>query len=270
MYIQTEQLTKNYTILLLFGLVIMVFFLLLIVVFAWLHQRKNAKEESKLMTKQSDYQRKLLEISIQREEQERLRIAQDLHDDVGAQLAATKFYLESISDDSISEEKQRSIEQVTKLISESIQRIRDISKQVTPPLINEYGLAKAIEHYVSMQRNFTNIHLTFKSVNYIKKENLTEIMFFRILQEIVTNSMKHGHPNRIDIRLEEDDAGISLLIEDNGKPFNIEEKINFGQSSSAGNGLKNIESRMLNCRSRLHYKHESGKNKILIYCNTPL
>lgn len=260
---------ERYYILLLMGVVIMVAFMLVIVIFTWIHQKKQAKKENELVLKQTEYQRKLLESSIQREEKERLRIAQDLHDNVGAQLSAGKFYIESMQEEITDEELSKKLTLVVQLISESIQSIREISKSVSPPLLQNYGLAKALSQYCQLQETVSKVDFEFTSKAYTKKPDLVELMIFRISQEIISNALKHGSPNQLRIKVIGENEGFLVEICDNGTPFNLSEKLKLFDVQNLGSGLKNIESRLQNCGAALYYKHEFGFNRISLFWMPP-
>lgn len=250
---------------LILGMCIMFIFFLLIILYVWLNQQRKQRLTSDYVTNQNHHQKKLLNLSIQKEENERLRFSQDLHDDVGAQLSASKMYIHSIIHASKDEVIKQRLESLSEMIDDSLLKIRQISRKITPPLLIELGLAKALEHYITELNLIDEIKISFYCESYQKHLSITEISFFRIVQEILNNTLKYSHANLIHVNIEGDEDQIVVEIFDDGVPFDIKERISSNTHHyHVGSGLKNIESRLQNLNALLYYDYEDNKNKVCI------
>lgn len=264
---KTELFTISYSSLLLLGMMIMVVFLLVIVTFSWFHQKKRAVEENKEFMLQGERQRKLLEVMINREERERLKLGQELHDNIGVKLAVSKErirnFLEEIPDNSIRDR----LNEVVQVLENSSQKITEISRQITPPLLHKSGLYRSLEQFASQLSQSGKTDVYCHPGSYSKQNDLLEIMLYRIAVEIIENAVKHGKPNRIDIYLVISGDYVEMEIRDNGLPFDLSRKIAQNNGMSVSNGLSNIEGRLQNCRATLMYAHENGSNKNRVSCS---
>ena len=171
---------------------------------------------------------------IEGEEKERFRIAKELHDGVNGDLSAIKFKLSTLL-----EMNNTVIKEAITMIDNSCNQVRAISHNLVPPSLENFNLLEAIEEYceksdASHSQNITFQHLGEK-VNISKKE---EINIFRIIQELVTNSIKHANATEINVQISCRNKIMQITVEDNGKGFNID------TIENKGIGLKNIQSRV--------------------------
>lgn len=257
-----ENDSKQYLILLLVGAIAMVVILLVIVSFSWyFFQKKTFFEQQQLVEKNAEHEL-LLKNTIEQEEKERLRISRDLHDDIGGVLSAARMNLNYILS-SINNPQKKELMHISDMLDQGIQKLRNISKQVSPPLLNEFGLAKAVFFYVSLIAE--NSAIEFKTNGSLKRfETMKELLLFRVIQEMLTNSMKYGAPNFIELKFMDNENFKEIEIIDNGTPFDL---VNFNMDSTySGNGIRNILNRLENCNASIHYSFLSGKNinRILI------
>jgi two-component system, NarL family, sensor kinase len=241
----------------------MLIFISIILLFAWIHQKNKSIEDTLHLKTQKKNLKKMLRSNMLREENEKKQLIQDLHDDIGAQLSATKMYLEAVCEDSDQKNKKK-LNEVSLMLNEALKSIRNISKRIIPPLILKYGLAKAIDYLLNDLQKIGKIDFVFVSKKYVKSDDFLEIMLFRITQEIINNIMKHSNSNQIIVRLENDKNQLVLEIWDNGKPFDLPKEIHSNQHHTSKNGLRNIYSRVKNINATLLYQHHEGKNKIAI------
>ncbi len=165
-------------------------------------------------------------------EEERSRISQDLHDELGGNLALIKFKIRSITD--IGEQ----LEPVVKMLDKTSASLRAISYQLMPPYFAETDLKMLIaEHFFQlnakggMQFNFYHTRITHP----FSKED--EIIIYRIVMELVHNCLKHSEATEVNLKLMYDDEKLEIICADNGKGISKEVK--------AGIGSKSIQSRTL-------------------------
>lgn len=235
----------------------MILFMLVIVTFSWIHQKKKGKDESRKFAAQSEYRARLNEMRIQQEEKERLRFSRDLRKETDEMAQSIRELQRLLSADPSLKEK---LSGLSDKLSRSADRIGHISRQIAPAMLSESGLPGALESMVSHLRPVSKADIFFAEKNYQKQDDLVEITLFRVAEEIVANALRHGKPNRIDLFLTGDDRRVMLEIHDNGLPFDLQQKLSEDQVSSPGSGLKNIAHR-LQGRAELLYAHTEGANR---------
>ncbi len=245
---------SQYELLLLLGLAIMVVFLLIIVTFSWIHQKKKGKEENRNLIAQRDQQARINELRIQQEEEERVRFARDLQKEI-AELKSSIAELNMAA-----ENHDPAFGNMARKLSQSIRKIENVSQQIAPAMLSESGLTYTLQSMVSQFNSAGKADLFLVEKGYKKQDDHIEIMLFRIAQEIVSNALKHGKPNRIDIFLTGTEKQIVLEIWDNGLPFDLKKKLTENNSAPLGNGLTNIASRLQN-NAELMYMHFDGTNR---------
>lgn len=180
-------------------------------------QHKNkALELNLLQTRQMSQQR-----IIEALEYEQRRLAQDLHDDVGATLSTAKGYLSVLNRKATTSKLQKA----QQLLDEAAEELRTISHQLMPRYFEEIGLAKAIEETL---RKVSNDQLYFQFMCIGQPRKLTteiETLFFRMVSELVRNVQKHAQATEATVQLTYHDTYFNLIIEDNGtgiSPFKTE------------------------------------------------
>lgn len=181
-------------------------------------------------------QKIMAEISIQ--ENERKRIANDLHDSIGPLLSSVKLQINSI--DVSSEEDQRVINNAGRYLDEIIGSMREISYNLFPNTLQRKGLTEATREFIN---NMNHRHST--SINLYLKDEVTltpekEIHVFRILQEIVQNTLKHASAKTLQLGFGKENNELLILTKDDGKGFDMEK----ARKNGDGFGLKSIESRV--------------------------
>ena len=210
-------------------------FLLLASILTWfLFQQRQKRKNLEIVTLKREHQIKTLETLIEGEEKERFRIAKELHDGVNGDLSAIKYKLSSLL-----EMNNTVIKEAITMIDKSCSQVRAISHNLVPPSLENFNLLEAVEEYCEKSDTSHSQKITFQhlgdAVSMSKKE---EINIFRIIQELVTNSIKHAEATKIDIQISCRNKIMQITVEDNGKGFDtnaVEDK---------GIGLKNIQSRV--------------------------
>jgi len=183
--------------------------------------------------------KKILDAVIKTEEQERERFAKNLHDDLGPLLSSIKMYIGSLNV-SIDRGKQEFIlAQLNEIVKEAITTTKEVSNDLSPHILNNYGLVSAIDNFI--QKVPPSVKVNFESsLPSERYSNSIENAFFRIVKELINNTMKHSGAKRIDIKLEEKGQQLSLSYSDNGKGFDLQKQ---NSSKVKGMGISNIISR---------------------------
>lgn len=219
--------------------IIFVFFLISIV----RQQRKNLK-----------LQKKYLSAEISAREEERKRIASDLHDDVGPVLSTIKFEIDGM--ETLQPEDESARTNAMAKIDQLTQKMRDISRNLMPSTLLKKGLVYAVEDFLKEMERAAKIPIEY---NYTAVSRLSEqqsINCYRLVQETVNNAVKHAVPSRIFVEISEQNKVLKILCKDNGKGFDYNSSLEDGK----GLGLKNISTRveLLNGKSIVQSKKGVG------------
>lgn len=191
------------------------------------------------------YQRKLREKQqalfqsvIDAEEKERNRIAKDLHDSLGASMSAIKLYFESLMPN-ITDQEKSSL--VYNMLDDACNEVRSISHQMMPQVLIREGLFIATRQFCSAFMNLPKLKFELNILGPETRPNnpTTELMIYRVLQELINNSLKHSKATEIIVQLIQSKNELILSVEDNGIGGDI--KIN---DISNGLGINNLISRV--------------------------
>ena len=191
-------------------------------------------------------QKERIHAEITMQEMERKRIANDLHDSLGPLLSTAKLYIHSISVSS--DEDKQLLDRAGTYIDETITGLREISYNLVPGSLSRNGLTEALKEYINRLNTarVLNIELIIDGPISVAKEN--EVHLFRIIQEIIHNTVKHAKATNLQLKFTRDEGDQLIVITDDGIGFDPA-----GIRKSGGLGLKSIESRceMLNASMQL-------------------
>lgn len=221
------------------GMVILFVLALAVILFFIIYQKRLLAQQQKHQQIESDYQKELLRIAIQSEERERTRIGKELHDDVGVLLTTTKLYLSQVSPKTSAEELQKTTDKMYSLLETMIQGIRNISQDLRPVILDRLGLEEAINSLVATVNDVGVVKASYENqaIQIIAKEN--ELNVYRILQELLNNTLKHAQASEISIIFKNELSNFVIIYQDNGIGFQYDQL-----QRKKGIGLKNIESRL--------------------------
>lgn len=243
----------NITFIIVIGTLGMLLLAVGIVLFILVYQRK-------LHMKESSHQKELLEATIAIQEKERNRIAQDLHDEIGAMLSAVKLGMNTVHRKVKDNEEISSLTVETKgMIDDAIQNVRRISKELLPATLKEFGLMPALEELCTRINRSTEVEVSFyPSGNDQRYDYKYELAIFRASQELINNSLKHAEAKQIRLSLHSEQHLIELKHQDDGVGFDQKE-VASRDGMSSGLGMKNIESRISVADSNLVIDTGHGK-----------
>ena len=252
---QAEITKKNY---LLWGLVAVT----MLITFAGFNFYRKRQIQNKLhlqaeVMKQQDLATKAI---INAEENERKRIAAELHDGVGQMMSAAKMNLSAFESDILfkDEAQKMTFERLIGLVDESCKEIRSVSHQMMPNALLKSGLASAVKEFLDkIDNRIIKINLHTEGLRERLDSNI-ETVLYRVIQECVNNVIKHSGANNLDISLIKDVDGISATVEDNGHGFDINNKQKF-----EGIGLKNISSRVTFLKGTVDFDSSPGKGTLV-------
>lgn len=212
-----------------------------ILIFVYFSRKKIIEKEIKNKDLQLEHQRTLLRAVIEAQEKERSRIAQDLHDDISSGLSVVSLNCHILKNPDLSPTEQHQISNtILSLTSKVLENSRRIAHDLLPPIIEKFGIQAGIEELVEDLNATKKVTIKFKNDFDLKAIDIEKhLHLFRIIQELINNSMRHGKADAIKIHITEEDAKKMFYYEDNGVGFDIS-----SHQSQKGLGMKNIESRV--------------------------
>ncbi|MBE2229438.1 MAG: hypothetical protein IAE96_02195 [Chitinophagaceae bacterium] len=225
--------------------------------------RKRNQHRRTLDKLRQEQQEQLVEAAVRSEENERHRIAETLHDEVGAILSSAKLHLLGIRKDKLDEKDLGLHEKGAGLLIEAIRKVRGISHNLHSNILREFGLNEALSHFLSKTCEGTAIRTeTALDENY-PGDPEKDITLYRIVQEMLNNILKYAGPGRIRISSNMTGQHLELLINHNGNGLSQEEfeQYSFGKK---GLGLKNIRNRITLLKGAVFFTKEPGDCRIRI------
>lgn len=241
-----------------------------LVVFIVFHQRRVIRYQMQLQKMEEEQQKILLNASIRWQEEERQRIAADLHDDAGPLLATARLYLnENLLKQDINTQLQ-SIYNAKQIIDDTIQLIRNISHSLMPPTLKNFGLESAINDLFQKISGTGSINASCRFHDYRQRlRPEQELLIFRVVQELVNNILKHSNSSFIHLTQNYSEDKFYLRIHHDGRGITQQdfEKMN---KSSLGLGLKNIQSRIKVLHGDINFEKDLSQTYFKVTIEVPM
>lgn len=235
-------------------------FIILFVVF---YQKKMIQEQLKRQQLELDFQQKMMEAALESEENERRRLAGDLHDSVGGMLSTIRVGLTTIAkklpDPQIMEHPK-------KMLDDTLTSVRRISLDLMPSTLEKFGLIPALREICERFQSAALIPVSFIEQGETPSvDPKRELKVFRIVQELINNAIKHAHASGINVMVSSDDMHFVISVEDDGAGFDPSLKHSSTQNGS-GLGLYNMENRarLLNATLDFDTQRRKGSKITLI------
>ena len=248
------------------GMMILTIGLILFIIF---HQRRVIRYQLRLQQMEQEQQKILLNASIKLQEEERQRLAADLHDDAGPLLATARLYL---NENLVNQDKAtqlQSIFQARQIIDDTIQLVRNISHSLMPPTLKNFGLESAINDLFQKISGSGAINASSRFHEY--KERLKgekELIMFRIVQELVNNILKHSNASFIHLTQNVHGDKFYLRIHHDGRGI-VQSDFEKLTKSNIGLGLKNISSRMRVVHGNINFEKDISQTYYKITLELP-
>ncbi|WP_430411903.1 ATP-binding protein [Kordia sp.] len=203
-------------------------------------QLAKEQQEKKLEEMLKEQERKAITSMISGQEEERERIAKDLHDRLGSMLSVVKIHYKSVEEDleKIKNETKSQYEKANQLLDEACETVRKIAHNMVSGTLTKFGLVPALKELKQKieETKMLQIELLAHGLDN-RLDNTTEIQLYRIIQELLNNILKHANATEVTIQLLKREVDLNIMVSDNGNGFD-------NNNEYEGMGLKSIKARV--------------------------
>jgi two-component system sensor histidine kinase DegS len=229
------------------------------------HAEKNMSLKNRAEIEKKINQQKFRSVLIlEGQEEERKRLAMDIHDGIGQMLTSLKFQIESINL-SNDQDARNKIAEVQQLINQVIKEVRRVTFNLKPTVLGDYGIQAALNVFIHEIGKLTDTELVYKVSGEMSSRlpQQVENNMFRIVQEAINNALKYSGAKRIEVFFEQRDNDINVTVQDGGKGF--DEKIVEARSMNieSGRGFFNMYERAEYINATLDIKSSPGNGTVV-------
>ncbi|MBU3027411.1 histidine kinase [Zobellia galactanivorans] len=218
-----------------------------------LTKKQEVINQQKVTALKQEQELNLIKAAIEGQDEERKRIAQELHDSIGGNLAGIKLQVASLTKES------SKWKEINHQLDETYQLVRDISHTLIPKKFKQHAFSELIREYIGSISRSGKLEIGFyphpeADINGI--DDMTQMELFKVIQELMTNTLKHAEASRVDIHLNLLEKELSLLFEDNGKGFDPSD-------IKEGIGFENIRSRINHMNGTFHIDSLQNRGTVI-------
>jgi len=220
------------------------------------NRRRAQEEKDKAIIKERDNG---LVAVFNAQEEERGRVAKDLHDGIGQQIGAVSLHFQALSNKilKINDELKDDVGKIKKIITDTGTDVRNISHRMMPRALTEQGLIDALQDMLDI--SLSNSKITYNFEHFNMEERLPkniEVGLYRIAQELINNILKHSGAGKVDMQLVKKEKQCILIVQDDGKGIEVKD--------SDGIGIRNMNSRLNALNGELNLESDSGSGTTAI------
>ena len=232
--------------------------------------KRKAAEQNMNLKNRAEIEKKINQqkfrsvLILEGQEEERKRIAMDIHDGIGQMLTSLKYQIESI-DLKESARAQQKIEEVDQLIKQVIKEVRKVTFNLKPTVLGDYGLQAALNVFVQEIGKLIDIKLVYKTEGEIERlPQKIENNIFRIIQEAINNAIKYSGADKIEVTLTEVENNLIIKVEDEGKGFDAKLVEARSMNIESGRGFFNMYERTEYVNGHLDINSDPGKGTSVV------
>ena len=208
--------------------------------------------------------KRILTAVLRTEEKARSRFSKELHDGLGPLLSSARMSLSVLSREERSADQREIIDNTTYVIDEAIRSLREISNNLSPHVLNDFGLARGVQNFIDKSAAMHDVQIRFTT--YLRSERYDtdiEVILYRVICELINNSLKHAACTAVNLSLSQNGPELTLDYTDNGRGFNPQAMMDCGM------GLSNIASRINSLGGTFDISSAKGKGmRAAIHVNT--
>lgn len=227
-----------------------------IILFVLYYQKRMVQEKLERQVMQTDFQKRMIEAALESQENERRRVAGDLHDSIGAMLSTIRLSFLAFAKQNASNSEV--VNENKKMIDDTIDSVRRISRDLMPSTLEKFGLSQAVKEMCDRFQSTAQLPILFierGEGGLLDKKR--ELMVFRIIQELINNALKHSGASTIKVSFH-NASQLTIIVEDDGVGFDLETHKS-DKTHGKGLGLFNIENRARLANAELTFNSSPGK-----------
>ena len=229
-----------------------------------LYNRYRLRQKSHHQMELNQQQKELFNVIVSTQDQERKRIAQDIHDSLGSVLSAAKLKLSALAESSkekLTHEEQDKYHITLSLLDEASAELRNISHNIMPATLSKLGIVSGLKNLIDNISSDSSLKIDFAAHGFRNRiDEKTEISIYRIVLELINNVVKHAQASKVVVQLIQHPEHINITVEDNGAGFDYKGIIEMKK----GIGLGNIASRVEYMNGTLDIDSSADKGTIVI------
>jgi two-component system, NarL family, sensor kinase len=254
------QNTISVELLILMGSLGMVVLAVSVILFVVTYQKKVLAQQNQIQLAENRHQRELLDATLEVAEQEREKIAKNIHDDVGTLLNVIKLHLTKLSRNPNDKElADNIIRESMGMMDETIQTIRGISQDLMPPTLVKLGLEKGVAELCRQINASAQVNMEL-SLDTTEKRlpPKVELQLYRVIREVINNMLKHSQASTIRVQIRSNESVLTVVISHDGLGITNEAVTKLSQTQQ-GIGLKSIQSRIQLIKASIQYLNKGNK-----------
>jgi two-component system, NarL family, sensor kinase len=246
----------NLKLLVIIGIAVMLLLFASFLLAFLISQKKKIKYQQHLQALREGQQNQLIEAAVRSEETERHRIAETLHDEVGAILSSCKLHIQGIKPTHLDERDKELYNKGKELLDEGITKVRGISHNLHSNILKELGLNEAIRHFMNkvVQGTMINTNVELDD-NYTTNNTENDISIYRMIQELINNIIKHSKATEIKVSSIYNGDALTFTLYHNGKGI-TQQEFEALRYNKEGLGLKNIQNRVILLKGEIHFNKD--------------
>lgn len=228
-------------------------------------REKDKELNTRRMTEVMDTnEKKVLQAYLEGEDQERKRIAEDLHDRIGSNLLTVKLYVDKMNEDfadSASEDIKENLGKVGDVVNGTIGEVRHVAHNLASGAISKFGLVTALEDLCATIKGAGQVDVMLDVFDMNSElPRSTDMQLFLVIRELIANTLKHANAKLITISLSQEDGQLHAMITDDGKGFDYSEK-----QGKSGIGLQNCLTRIDKLGGQMTVDSQQGHGTSIIF-----
>ncbi len=219
-----------------------------------IYARQLFRYINRLNRQRTLFNKRMLTAVLRTDEKARSRYSKELHDGLGPLLSSARMSLSALQPEQLPEEQRELLTNTTYVIDEAIRSLREISNNLSPHVLNDFGLARGVRNFIDKCAMMHEVKMRFTTnLGTERYDADVEVIFFRVVCELVNNSLKHSGCTEINLSLSKSGGLLSLDYSDNGKGFDP------AAVADCGMGLSNINSRINSLGGTFHIDSAKGR-----------
>lgn len=219
-------------------------FAFLLVSLAFLYNRYRLRQKNKYQQSINRQQNELFNAIVTTQDQERKRIAQDLHDGLGSVLSAAKLKLSALeeSNELLPPGLKEKYQTTLLLLDEAAAELRNVSHNIMPATLSKLGLVAALKNLIDHISSHSGLQISFSAHGFTNRLNeVVEMSIYRVVLELINNIVKHAAAQKVTLQMIQYPDYINITVEDDGKGFNYEAALDQKKGIGLGNILSRVE-----------------------------